>query len=161
MYDKAIEFYSKAIELDPSVAVYYGNRSISYLKMECFGYALTDASKALELDKNYLKGYYRRATAYMSLGKFKQALRDYETVTKAKPTDKDAKMKFVECNKIVKKIAFEKAISIDVKSVSDTIDIESIGKLVSTCSIRLAMLNNKLFYFPSFTTYLHTYKVRM
>lgn len=128
MYDKAIEFYTKAIELNPSVAVYYGNRSISYLKLECFGYALSDASKALELDKNYLKGYYRRATAYMSLGKFKQALKDYETVTKVRPSDADAKTKFLECSKIVRKIAFEQAISIDVKSVSETIDIESIGE---------------------------------
>lgn len=142
MYDKAIEFYSKAIELNPSAAVYYGNRSISYLKLECFGYALSDASKALELDKNYLKGYYRRATAYMSLGKFKQALKDYETVTKARPADEDAKTKFLECNKIVRKIAFEQAISIDVKSVSETIDIESMGKL--SWSVLLAL---KIFFF--------------
>ncbi len=81
MYNEAIELYSKAIEIDPNVAVYYGNRSLAYLKTECFGYALNDATKAVELDKNYLKGYYRRAAAYMSLGKFKQALRDFEAVT--------------------------------------------------------------------------------
>lgn len=128
MYDKAIDLYSKAIEANPNVAAYYGNRSIAYLKTECFGYALADASKSLELDKNYLKGYYRRATAYMSLGKFKQALRDYETVTKAKPNDVDARSKFTECNKIIKKIAFMKAISVEdtKKCVADTIDLESI-----------------------------------
>jgi tetratricopeptide (TPR) repeat protein len=79
-YNKAIDLYSQAIELDPSVAVYYGNRSIAYLKTECFGYALNDATKAIELDKTYVKGYYRRAGAHMSLGKFKLALRDYEAV---------------------------------------------------------------------------------
>lgn len=72
--------YSQAIELNPTVAVYYGNRSIAYLKTECFGYALNDATKAIELDKTYVKGYYRRAGAHMSLGKFKLALRDYEAV---------------------------------------------------------------------------------
>lgn len=130
MYDKAIEMYTKAIEANPNVAAYYGNRSIAYLKTECFGYALADASKSLELDKNYLKGYYRRATAYMSLGKFKQALRDYETVMKAKPKDVDARMKFTECNKIIKSIAFMKAISVEdtKKCVADSIDLESIGK---------------------------------
>jgi len=80
-YNKAIYLYSKAIELNPTVAVYYGNRSIAYLKTECFGYALYDASKAIELDKTYVKGYYRRAGAHMSLGKFKLALRDYEAVS--------------------------------------------------------------------------------
>lgn len=81
MYDQAIEHYSKAIELNPNVAIYYGNRSLAYLKTECFGYALSDATKAIEVDKNYVKGYYRRAAAYMSLGKFKQALRDLEAVS--------------------------------------------------------------------------------
>ena len=81
MYDEAINLYSKAIELNPNVAVYYGNRSLAYLKTECFGYALNDATKAIDLDKNYIKGYYRRAAAYMSLGKFKQALRNFEAVS--------------------------------------------------------------------------------
>ena len=55
-YDKAIEFYTAAIEKNDTVAAYFGNRSISYLRTECFGYALNDANKALELDKSYLKG---------------------------------------------------------------------------------------------------------
>ena len=55
-YEKAIEFYTAAIEKNDSVATYYGNRSISYLRTECFGYALNDANKALELDRSYLKG---------------------------------------------------------------------------------------------------------
>nr|CAD7454075.1 unnamed protein product [Timema tahoe] len=126
-FNKAIELYSKAIDINPNVAVYYGNRSFAYLKTECFGYALTDASKAIELDKSYVKGYYRRAAAHMSLGKFKLALRDYETVTTARPNDKDAKAKYMECNKIVKKIAFEKAIAVDdcKKSIADSINLEN------------------------------------
>lgn len=35
-------------------------------------------------------------------------------VSKARPNDKDAMSKFTECNKIVKRLAFEKAISCDV-----------------------------------------------
>lgn len=56
-YSQAITFYSQAIELNPFVAAYYGNRSFAYLRTECFGYALSDASKALELDKTYVKVY--------------------------------------------------------------------------------------------------------
>lgn len=80
-YNTAIDLYSKAIEKNPNVAIYYANRSFAYLKTECFGYALTDASKSVELDKTYVKGYYRRAAAHMSLGKFKEALKDYEYVS--------------------------------------------------------------------------------
>nr|CAG4645435.1 EOG090X03S1 [Lynceus sp. MCZ IZ 141354] len=126
-YNQAVDLYSRAIELNPKSAVLYANRSFAYLRTECFGYALEDASKAIELDKNYVKGYYRRAAAYMALNKNKLALRDFETVTKARPNDKDAKLKYNECNKIVKQQAFEKAISVEdtKKNVADSIDIEN------------------------------------
>nr|XP_040135973.1 serine/threonine-protein phosphatase 5 isoform X2 [Ictidomys tridecemlineatus] len=126
-YENAIKFYSQAIELNPSNAIYYGNRSLAYLRTECYGYALGDATRAIEIDKKYIKGYYRRAASNMALGKFRAALRDYETVVKVKPHDKDAKMKYQECNKIVKQKAFERAIAGDEhkRSVVDSLDIES------------------------------------
>lgn len=54
-YDEAIKFYTQAIEINPNVAAYYGNRSFAYIKTECFGYALEDANKALQLDRAFLK----------------------------------------------------------------------------------------------------------
>lgn len=117
-YSDSIEKYSEAIELNPTNAVLFANRSIANLRIENFGYALSDANKAIENDKMYLKAYYRRAAAHMSLGKYKLALRDYERVYKARPNDKDSKAKFTECKKIVQAAAFAKAISVDVKEVS-------------------------------------------
>uniref|UniRef100_A0A8C6WLX5 Serine/threonine-protein phosphatase n=1 Tax=Neogobius melanostomus TaxID=47308 RepID=A0A8C6WLX5_9GOBI len=63
----------------------------------------------------------------MALGKFKAALKDYETVVRVRPNDKDARMKYQECNKIVKQKAFERAIASDEikKSVVDSLDIEN------------------------------------
>ncbi|MGH0114948.1 UNVERIFIED_CONTAM: hypothetical protein FKN15_065872 [Acipenser sinensis] len=126
-YENAIKYYSEAVELNPDNAIYYGNRSLAYLRTECYGYALADATLALERDKNYIKGYYRRATSNMALGKFKAALKDYETVVKVRPNDKDAKLKYQECSKIVKQKAFERAIASDElkRSVVDSLDIES------------------------------------
>nr|SVE75039.1 EOG090X03S1 [Daphnia dolichocephala] len=126
-YVKAITLYSNAIECNPTSAVLYANRSFAYLRTECFGYALEDASKAISLDKTYVKGYYRRAASYMALGKTKLALKDYETVFKARPNDKDAKLKFNECNKIVRQQAFERAIAVDTvkKSVAESINVDS------------------------------------
>ncbi|KAK2502407.1 hypothetical protein MC885_010717, partial [Smutsia gigantea] len=129
-YENAIKFYSQAIELNSSNAIYYGNRSLAYLRTECYGYALADATQSIEIDKKYIKGYYRRAASNMALGKFRAALRDYETVVKVKPHDKDAKMKYQECNKIVKQKAFERAIAGDEhkRSVVDSLDIESMSE---------------------------------
>lgn len=125
-YNQAITFYSQAIELNPYVAAYYGNRCLAYIRIECFGYALQDANKALEVDNSYVKAYYRRASANMALGKFKLALKDFEAVVKVRPNDKDAKTKYQECKKIVQRKAFEKAISgEDPKSLAEQIDIEA------------------------------------
>ena len=107
-FQQAVDLYSKAIELNPKKAVYHANRSIANLRLENFGYALSDASKSIECDKNYLKAYYRRAAAHMALGKYKIALKDYERVFKVRPNDADAKKKYTECKKIVQQQAFEK-----------------------------------------------------
>nr|CAG4646148.1 EOG090X03S1 [Macrothrix elegans] len=128
-YVKAATLYSNAIECNPNSAVLFANRSFAYLRTECFGSALEDASKAISLDKSYVKAYYRRAAAYMALGKTKLALKDYETVFKARPNDKDAKLKFNECSKIVRQQAFERAIAVDTikKSVSESISLDSMS----------------------------------
>lgn len=126
-YDDALSHYTKAIELNPQVPAYYGNRSFCYMKTEYYGSALEDANKAIDLDKKYIKAYYRRASAYMALGKFKLSLKDYEIVTKFRPKDKDACLKYQECKKIVQRQAFEKAIAVDdKKSVADTVNLDSI-----------------------------------
>ncbi|MEE6512043.1 hypothetical protein FKM82_018932 [Ascaphus truei] len=84
-YDRAVQYYTQAIALSQDSAIYYGNRSLAYLRTECYGYALADASRAIQLDAKYIKGYYRRATSNMALGKFKAALKDYETVRHTVP----------------------------------------------------------------------------
>ncbi|CAF0892056.1 unnamed protein product [Didymodactylos carnosus] len=125
-YETATDLYTKAIDIHPD-AILYSNRSFSYLKREYYGYALSDAKKALEYDSKYVKAYYRRASAQMALGKYASALNDYEYVKKVCPNDKDAAVKYEECKKIVTRIRFEKAISVDETntSVSSQIDINS------------------------------------
>jgi len=132
-YNGAIDLYSQAIELETDakkLAILYANRSFAHLKVESFGYALTDAQEAVKNDAAYIKGYYRRAASNVALGKFKIALADYELVYKRRPSDDDAKAKYTECNKIVKRLAFEKAIAVDKveKSLAEMFrDLESIA----------------------------------
>jgi serine/threonine-protein phosphatase 5 len=65
----------------------------------------------------------------MALSKFKLALADYDRVRKMSPGNKDAQNKFQECQKIVRRIAFEKAIASDHNTVSiaESIRLEDFG----------------------------------
>ncbi|EUB61432.1 Serine/threonine-protein phosphatase 5 [Echinococcus granulosus] len=109
-YSDAIDLYTKAINVQEK-AVYYANRSFAYLKTELFGAAAADASKAIELDPSYIKGYYRRASANMAMGHYNLALKDFETVKKKHPCDKDACSKHLECFRKARMRAFAQAIS--------------------------------------------------
>eukprot|EP00048_Salpingoeca_helianthica_P016275 m.231405 g.231405 ORF g.231405 m.231405 type:complete len:476 (-) comp18355_c0_seq1:61-1488(-) len=122
-FQHAIEEYTKAIELDPNVPTYYCNRAMAYIKLEGYGAAVADATKAIELDNNCIKAYYRRASANMGLFKFQLSLRDYELVLKVHPDDPDAKHKHKECDKIVKRMRFEKAIAVEAKAAARMYDI--------------------------------------
>lgn len=112
-YEDAIQAYSSALGARPDWAVVLANRSLAYLRTELYGLALEDATAAIKADPAYLKGFYRRAAAYFALGKFKPALRDYEAVHKARPKDPDAKAKFQEVSKLVRRLQFERAIRCD------------------------------------------------
>lgn len=123
----AIEQYGKCLELDETNVAVYCNRAFAHLKLEAFGYALEDANAAIDLDPSFVKAYYRRATAYLALGKNEEALKDLKRVVTIVPKDKDAKNKYLACEKDVKKMRFAKAIqSEETMPVSETINVDDI-----------------------------------
>lgn len=109
------------------LAVLLGNRSAARLKLEQYGFAITDATEALERNPSYIKAYYRRGGAYFALCKYKEAKKDYTLIVKMLPGDKNAALKLKECDKRIREIAFAKAIESDSLRVriSDTIDVNT------------------------------------
>uniref|UniRef100_A0A8C1IBI1 E3 ubiquitin-protein ligase CHIP n=1 Tax=Cyprinus carpio TaxID=7962 RepID=A0A8C1IBI1_CYPCA len=57
-YQEATTCYSKAINRNPSVAVYYTNRALCYVKLQQYDKALADCKHALELDSQSVKDKY-------------------------------------------------------------------------------------------------------
>jgi serine/threonine-protein phosphatase 5 len=55
-YTLAEAYYTKAINLNPSVAAFYSNRAAAYLMRLNYPAAASDATKATSLDNNFLKG---------------------------------------------------------------------------------------------------------
>ncbi|KAK2069592.1 hypothetical protein P8C59_004154 [Phyllachora maydis] len=137
-WPKAIDNYTKAIELHPDEPTFWSNRAQAYLKTEAYGYAIRDATKAVELKPDFVKAYYRRATAYAAILRPKDALKDFKTCTKVDPGNKDAKLKQVECEKIVRQLAFFAAIEVgDEPSAAEGLDVDSIAVEDSYDGVRL------------------------
>ncbi|KAJ5628657.1 Serine/threonine-protein phosphatase [Penicillium lividum] len=123
----AIDFYSQAIEKYDKEPSFFCNRAQAQFKLEAFGYAVADATSALELDPDYVKAYWRRALANTAILSYKEALKDYKAVVKREPGNQTAKLKLAECEKLVRRIEFEKAIEVaDPPSAFEGLDIDAI-----------------------------------
>ena len=126
-WPKAIDFYSKAIDKYDKDPAFYSNRAQANIKLEAYGYAIADATKALELDPANVKAQWRRAIANTAILNSKDALRDFRAVVKKEPNNADAKNKLADCEKLVKRIQFLKAIEVgDAPSAFEGLDIDSI-----------------------------------
>jgi serine/threonine-protein phosphatase 5 len=124
-YPTALDFYSQAIALDDKEPSLYTNRAQAHIKLESYGYAVADADKAIQLDPNNVKAYYRRASANTSILKHREALRDWKLVIKKAPGDANAKLRMTECERIIKRDAFLKAIEVeDAPSAAEGLDID-------------------------------------
>ena len=63
-YDAALQSYSKAIELCPETAAYYGNRAAAALMKRQYKLAVQDCLQATKLNEAFARGY-QRAGALM------------------------------------------------------------------------------------------------
>jgi DnaJ family protein C protein 7 len=100
----AIEYYSKAINLDANVPSYYSNRSACYLQLKKYKEALKDALKCTELDPKFVKGYFRAGTAMTCLGQLYEAKLQYEKAQTMEPHNtqiKEEKNKLEQIQKFV------------------------------------------------------------
>ena len=72
-----------------------------------------------------LQAYYRRASANTAILHHREALRDWKLVVKKAPHDATAKLRLEQCDKIVKRDAFLKAIEVeDAPSAAEGLDLE-------------------------------------
>ena len=73
-YEKAVEFFTKAIERDLNNAIAYYDRGLAYSeigkkeRIDPNEKAIADFSKAIELNPNFIDAYYNRGLLYCGLG---------------------------------------------------------------------------------------------
>jgi serine/threonine-protein phosphatase 5 len=75
-----------------------------------------------------LQAYWRRALAYTAILNPRAAIKDFRSVVKKEPHNRDAKLKLVDCEKLVRRMDFEKAIEVsDPPSVFEDLDIDAMA----------------------------------
>lgn len=84
-FSEAVEFYSKAIEINPQNAVYYCNRAAAYSKLGNYAGAVQDCELAIGIDPNYSKAYGRMGLALASLNKHTEAVNFYQKALELDP----------------------------------------------------------------------------
>ena len=89
-YQKALEYYTKEIEISPEYGEGYVNRAtIYYTYLNDKESALKDCNKAIELEPNDEGHYYFRAIYFEETEEYKKALLDYNKAIEIEPNDMD------------------------------------------------------------------------
>jgi len=84
-FDRALDDYTKAIELQPDFSKAYHNRGHTYFRMDKNERALADLDRAIHLDPYDATAYNNRGGVYQNLGQNELALADYTKAIKLEP----------------------------------------------------------------------------
>ncbi|XP_035696018.1 E3 ubiquitin-protein ligase CHIP-like isoform X1 [Branchiostoma floridae] len=77
-YDDAIKCYTKAIIKNQSVATYFTNRALCYLKLQQWELAAQDCRRALELDNRSVKGHFFLGQCLVEQDSHDEAIKSFQ-----------------------------------------------------------------------------------
>jgi len=107
-YDRAMDDYNKAVELNPGDARAYVLRGTVHVLTEQYDRVIEDCSKAIELDPQYAMAYNNRGVAYQITREYDRAIEDFTEVIKLNP--KDARAYYKRGNAYAEKRQYDRAI---------------------------------------------------
>lgn len=123
-YPKALDFFTKAIEIDPTNGALYSNRSATYASMTNWNKSLEDANKTVEVKDNWAKGYYRKGHACEKLLRYQDAYNAYQSGLKVDPNDKA----LLRASKVLANVLDDLKIS-QAEVATETPDSDKFGKM--------------------------------
>lgn len=82
---KAVDYFSQAIRIDPKFVLAYYNRGLTLQLMGDERAAIRDYSDAIRLETHFADAYARRGVAYENLGEYERALSDYSEAIRLAP----------------------------------------------------------------------------
>ncbi|MBL7893563.1 MAG: tetratricopeptide repeat protein [Bacteroidia bacterium] len=90
-YDRALNDFNIALQMNPGSVKAYTNRANIYGLKNQFDLALSDYSKALQLDSTDTKTFFNRGITYSLMKQFDKAIADYTKVLQKQPDLNSAK----------------------------------------------------------------------
>uniref|UniRef100_A0A671T7Y0 DnaJ homolog subfamily C member 7 n=1 Tax=Sinocyclocheilus anshuiensis TaxID=1608454 RepID=A0A671T7Y0_9TELE len=112
-YAEAFNFYTKAIDLCPKNASYYGNRAATLMMLSRYREALEDSQQAVRLDDTFMKGHMREGKCHLLLGNAMAATRCFQKVQELEPESSQVQQELKNAESILEferlaEISFEK-----------------------------------------------------
>eukprot|EP01114_Cavostelium_apophysatum_P002881 TRINITY_DN1258_c0_g1_i1.p1 TRINITY_DN1258_c0_g1~~TRINITY_DN1258_c0_g1_i1.p1 ORF type:complete len:254 (-),score=68.98 TRINITY_DN1258_c0_g1_i1:73-834(-) len=101
-YAKAVESYTRAINIDSTNAIYYSNRAAANSHLGKHQEAINDCQASIALKPDYSKPYGRMGLAYFSLGKYKEACDYYKKALEFEPNSASLKESLAAAEKKLK-----------------------------------------------------------
>lgn len=122
-YNRAIQDFNMAIELNPQYAEAYNNRGSAKAELEQYTEAIQDYNQAIKLNSQDAKIYHNRGTAKFRSGDYNRAIKDYDEAIKLNPKFAEAysnrglsKYNLQQYTEAIKD--YDKAIELDSENVS-------------------------------------------
>ena len=75
-YQKALDDYDRAYQLDQQYAQAIYGRGLAYYNLKEYQKAIADYDRAIQLDPQYTYAYYNRGLAYSNLKEYEKAIAD-------------------------------------------------------------------------------------
>jgi protein O-GlcNAc transferase len=84
-YSLAIEYLTKAIQINPYFAPCYNNIALVFFELNRFDEALFNFNNAINVDNNYLDAHFNRGNTLLELKQFEDALASYDKAINIHP----------------------------------------------------------------------------
>ena len=84
-FKKSVDLFTRAIEYDPTLALFYVSRGAARLKLAKARDARDDFDRAIALDAGYARAYHLRGIAHEQMGDFARAFQDFDRALEIDP----------------------------------------------------------------------------
>ena len=84
-FKKSVDLFTRAIEYDPTLALFYVSRGAARLKLARAPDARDDFDRAIALDSGYARAYHLRGIAHEQIGELARAFQDFDRALEIDP----------------------------------------------------------------------------